>query len=88
MLRIEALDAERKTVDARRPEAFEFRALERARIGFQRDLGLGDERHTRADPRKQPVDRRRREQARRAAADEDRDDRTAPDRRQRVFEIR
>ena len=72
VLRVEALDAERQAVHAGRAIAGELLALERARIRFQRDLGVGRERHARANAREQPVDRRRGEEARRAAADEHR----------------
>ena len=84
---IETLDAERQTVHARGEEAGEFRALEGSRIGLERDFRVGRERDARTHGRQQPIDRLRREEARRAAADEHRADLAAPDRRQRTFEI-
>src|SRR6185295_9761369 len=83
----EALDAHREPVDARVAEARELLALERAGIRFHRDLGVRRTGHARAYARQQSIDRSRREEARRSAANEDRDDAPAPDRRQRRLEI-
>ena len=85
--RVEALDAERQPVHAGAEEIGEFLPLERAGIGLERHLGIGQQRHARANAREQPVDGGRAEEARRAAADEHRDDLAAPDRRQRKLQV-
>ena len=72
---------------AGRAKGAEAIALEGARIGFERDLAAGFERQPRADVGQQPIDRFGREEARRAAADEDAVDAPAPDERQRGFEV-
>ena len=76
--RIEALDAEREPVHTRGEVARELLPLERPGIGLQRDLGRGQERQPRANARQQAIDRRGREQAGRAAAEEHAHDLAAP----------
>ena len=49
--RVEALHAQRQPVDAGRPEAGEFLLLEGSGVGFERDLGVGCKRDTRAHRR-------------------------------------
>ncbi len=83
----EALHAEREAIDAGLAKARELVALEGPRIRFERDLGIGLQRHPRADAREQTIDRRGREQARRAATDEDADHPAAPDAGQRELEV-
>ena len=67
--------------------ARELSRFERAGIRFERDLGVDRERHARAHRAEQALDGRRREQARRAAAEEDRVDAAAPHQRQRLVEV-
>ena len=88
MPRIEALDADRQAVHAGGAVRRELRRFERAGIGFERDLGVGRERHARAHGRQDRVDRLGAQHARRAAAEENRVDAPAPDERQRLVEIR
>ncbi len=64
------------------------RALERSRIRFERDFGIGRQRDARPHAGQDPVDRLRSEQAGRAAAEKNRVHATAPDRGQRELEIR
>ncbi len=85
--RVEALYAQRQPVDAGAFETRELRLLEGARVGFQRRLGVGVEHDTRTYGGQDAVDRRRGEQAGRAAADEYARHAPAPDRRQREFHI-
>ena len=85
---IEALDAERQPVHAgarRSPRTSAARTC--PGLASSVTLRVGQQRHARADAGQQPVDRRGGEQARRAAADEDRHDLAAPDRRQRELEV-
>ena len=82
-----SLYPERQAVDARRAESLELLALERARIRLQGNLGVGRQRHPCANFCQHPVDRRGRKKARRAAADEYRDDPASPDRGQCGLEI-
>lgn len=84
---VEALDADRQAIDAARAELRELRRLERAGVRLERDLGVRVERQQRAHVGQQPVEPRRRQQARRAAADEHRVYLASPDERQRVLEI-
>ena len=85
---VEALDADRQPVDAAGSIVAELLRLERARVRLERDLGIGRERQARAEFGKQAIDRARREEARRAAAEEDAVHAPAPDPRQRVLEVR
>ncbi len=87
MLRVEALDPDRETVHARRPEVAELVGLERAGVRLERDLGVGLERQARADRGEQAVDRACGEQARRAAAEEDRMHAPPPHARERRLEV-
>ncbi len=84
---VETLDAERKPIHAGGAIGSKTCGLDGAGVGFERDLGIGQERHAHADCREQRIDGFARHQAGRAAADEDRDDRAAPDHRQRGFEV-
>ncbi len=84
---VEALHADRQPRDAGRTEGAEALALEGPRIGLERDLAVRQQWQTRADVFEQPADRVGREQAGRAAADEDADDAAPPHERQRGFEI-
>ena len=84
---IEALHAQRQAVDAGGPEPGEPCLLERSGIRLERDLRVGYERNACAHRGENAVDRLGREQARRAAAEEDRQDPPSPDRRQCEFEI-
>jgi hypothetical protein len=61
--------------------------LECSRIGFQRDLGVGQQRNARANAGEQTVDRGGGKQARRAAAKENGRDLASPDAGQRELEI-
>jgi hypothetical protein len=84
---VEALHADRQPRHAGAAVGAETLALEGAGVGLQRDLAAGLERQPRADVGQQAVDGRRREQAGRAAADEDAVPRAAPDQRQRGLEV-
>jgi hypothetical protein len=84
---VEALDADRQAVDAAGAVGLELLGLEGAGIGFHRDLGVDLQRQQRAHVGQQAVQRCRRHQAGRAAADEHRVDLAAPDQRQRLFEV-
>ncbi len=84
---VEALHAERQAIDSRLAVAAEARRLEGAGIGFERDLGIGIDPQARAQRRDEALDRLRREQARRAPADEDRVEAPPPDLRQARLEI-
>ncbi len=84
---IETLDADREAVDPGRPELPEFLRLERARIGFERDLSPGVERQPRAHRRQNGVDALCRKQARRAAAEKHAVDFASPHQRQRLLEV-
>ena len=84
---VEALHADRKPRHAGGAKGAKAVALEAARVGLERDLAARLERQAGADGGDQPLDLRRLEQARRAAADEDRVDAPAPDEGQRCFEI-
>ena len=84
---VETLDADRQPVHAARAKLRELVGFEGAGIGFERDFGVGVERQQRAHVRQQAVEPVRRQQARRAAADEHRMHLAAPDQRQRHFEI-
>ena len=83
----ETLHADRQPSDARLRVGPKARRLEGAGIGLHRDLGARGQPEPRANHRQQPLDRIGREQARRAAADEHRLHRAAPDQRQRRLEI-
>jgi len=87
MARIEALDADRQPVDARRAEHLEFLRLECAGVRFERDLGVDSERHARAHRADDLLDACRREHARRAAAEKHAVDLAAPYQRQRGLKI-
>ena len=87
MPRIEALDSDRQPIDARRPIRGELLRFEGARIRFERDLGVRGERQPRTDSTQDCVDAARREEARRAAAEEDALDAATPHLRQRALEI-
>jgi hypothetical protein len=84
---VEALHADRQPRDAGRGVGVEALALEGAGIGLERDLAARLERQAGADRGDEGLDRRRREQARRAAADEDGVDAPAPDERQRRLQV-
>ena len=84
---VEALHADRQARDAGGAKRAEALALEGAGVGFQRDLAAGLQRQPRAHVGEQPIDRFGREQARRAAADEDAHDAAAPHQRQDGIEI-
>ena len=84
---VEALHAEREPVHARLAVAAEALALERARVRLHRDLGVGIHHEARAHRGEQAVDRRGREEARRAAADEDRVQPPPPHRGQARLEV-
>ncbi|KAG0944659.1 hypothetical protein G6F31_014561 [Rhizopus arrhizus] len=84
---VETLDAEAEAVHAGRAVAVEAAVFGGARVGFQGDLGIGREAQARAGLLQEAVDRFRREQAGRAATDEDGHDLAAPDRRQRLFQV-
>jgi hypothetical protein len=84
---VEALHADRQPGDAGLPVAAKAIALEGARIGFQRDLAARFQRQPRAHVGDQRFDALRREQARRAAADEDGVHAASPDERQRRLEV-
>ncbi len=62
--------------------------FEGAGVRLHRDLGVGQHAQPRAHRAEQQVDRPGREQARRAAADEDALNRSAPDQRERGLEVR
>src|SRR5690606_21976227 len=83
----EALHTDREPVDTRLRIALEALALERAGIGLHRDLCPGEEDDPRPDSGEQAIDRLRREQARRAPAEEHRLDAASPDLRQGRLEI-
>jgi len=68
---IEALHPDREAIDAGGTVGGEARALDRARIGLQRDLGVRGDAHVAADPLEQTRNGVGREQARCAAAQED-----------------
>ena len=84
---VEALDAERQAIDAGGAEAGEFLRFDRARVGFQRDFGVRRQHRQRPEGGEQFVDGGRRQQAGRAAAEEDADHRPAPDQRQRRLQV-
>ena len=84
---VEALHAHAQARDAGLAESLEAILLEGAGIGLERDLGVGFEAQQRTDVGQQAVDRVRREQARRAAADEDAVHAAAPDQRQAGLEV-
>jgi hypothetical protein len=54
---VEALDAERETIDAGFAVGGEALRFGRARIGFQRDLGIGKQYDATADGRQQRIQR-------------------------------
>ena len=84
---VEALHADRQARHAGRAIGAEALALEGAGVGLERDLAAGLERQ-RARGRRRAAGRcLGREQARRAAADEDAVHAAAPDERQRRFEV-
>ena len=85
---VEALDADREAVHARVAEVAELRLLEGAGVRLQRDLGVGLHRQQRARRGEEAVDRARREEAGRAAADEDRVHAPAPYLRHARLEVR
>src|SRR6185437_12614581 len=68
---VEALHADRQAGHAGIAEGSKAVALEAARIRLERDLATGLERQAGADRDEETLDLRRREEARRAAADED-----------------
>ena len=84
---VEALHADRQARDAGRAEGAEALALEGAGVGLERDLAARLQRQPRADVGQQAVDALGREQAGRAAADEDAVHAPAPDQRQRGFQV-
>src|ERR1019366_3611623 len=84
---VEALHPDRQARHAGGAKGAEAVALEAAWIGLERDLAAGLERQPGPDGTEQALDLRRLEQARRAAADEDRVDAPAPDEGQGGFEI-
>ena len=87
MCRVEALDSERQAVDAGLPVSGEALGFDGARVGLERDLGLGHQRDTRAHGGQQCIHRLAGKQAGRAAADEDRCYTPSPDQGQRRFEV-
>jgi hypothetical protein len=87
MFVIETLDAERQAIDAGIAKAGELGGFDRARVGFQRDFSFRREHGERPEGGDQFVDGRRREQAGRAAAEEDTGHRPAPDQRQGGLQI-
>ena len=84
---VEALHSDRQPRDAGLGVSVEAFALEGARVGLERDLAAGLERQAGADRRDQSLDRCRREQARRPAADEDGVDASSPDKGKRFLEV-
>jgi len=66
---VETLDADRQPIDAERAELGEFLAFESAGIRFERDLDIVNPSKLFLYATKQTVERFRRKQARRAAAD-------------------
>ena len=84
---VEALHAKRNAVHPRVAKATEARRLDGAGIGLERDFGDRLERQPRAHAAEQRVDRFRREQARRTAADEHADKPPAPHGGQRALEV-
>ena len=85
--RIEALHADGKTVDAGGAVAGKAARLGGAGVGFQRDFGARQQSQSGAHGGEQGVDRFGREQARRAAADEDAGHAPAPHQRQGRLQV-
>ena len=84
---VEALHADGDAIHAGVAEATETARLHRPGIRLERDFRAGLERQARAHAGEQCVDRFRREQAGRAAADEHARKAPTPDRRQLAFEV-
>jgi hypothetical protein len=84
---VEALDAERQAIDAGGAETGKLLGLDRAGVGFQRDLGVRRQHGQRPEGGDQFVDGGGREQAGRAAAEEDGLHRPAPDQRQGRLQV-
>ena len=87
MARIETLDAERDACHPRFAEAREFGSLHRARVGFQRDFRIGQQRRERAHSGKNAIDAFSRKQAGSATAEKHAVDSAPPDIGQRMFQI-
>ena len=75
---VKALDAQRKAVDPRLPEAMKPSRFRCPRIGLQRDLDIGRPRQQGPNAGQQAIDRLRREQAGRPATEENADNRPPP----------
>jgi len=88
MSRVEALDTERKPVDSGVAEGGEFLGFDRARIGFQRDFGVRQNRQQGANGGEQAVEPHTGKQTGCAAAKKDARHLAPPDQRQGRFEIR
>ncbi|MCY1411947.1 hypothetical protein D9M71_273430 [compost metagenome] len=74
---LEALDADRQAIDAQLPVGFELLLLERSGVGFQGDLDVPGKRDALLHTHQQAAKGAGAEQARGAAAEEDRADRAA-----------
>ncbi len=84
---VETLHADGQAVDARLCERRKPISFEGARVGLQRDFGIGDEGQPGAHVGDQLVDSLGREQTGRAASDEDGDDAPPPHQGQRRIKI-
>ncbi len=87
MARIKTLDAERDTHHTRLAEALEPGGLDRAGVGFEGDLGAGNQLRQGANAAQDAVDSLGRKQAGGAATEEDGVDPAAPDVWQGTLEV-
>ena len=84
---VETLDAERQAIHAGGAEAGEFRGFDGAGVGLKSDFGIRRQHRQCPEGGDQLVDGSRREQAGRAAAEEDADHRPSPDQGQGGLQV-